>query len=743
MDECKGRWRLAGGIGILLAGTALASAQATAETASQIEEIQVFSEGSRLPANITSVPGSVTIVDAKSIAQQSAISSDLGKMLASVVPGLSVSSGDGNNFSQTLRGRKPSFFIDGIPQSADLRGGGRDLRIVNPNVLERIEVINGATSIYGLGGSGGVVNYITKRPDSQGVNFISEVGIANSLSHASSNGLEYSLSQGISGRQGKIDFVGNVSYVSRGLQYDANGDPLPPDPTGQTGIADSGERSLFGKIGVQVTDNIRWEAMAVDYKLDVDTDYTVGQGSFARGIKSIATPKRKNNFLVSGLRFDFIGTEDPSTRNTLGSTSLIFDNVLGDNTVKLDAYAKYSKFVWRYISFLSLAPTSGGFPPDGSQLKTFDARQGARVDIRTPFEFPLLKGTVLWGGEYAKDTTTEKLVDGRPRTSRISQDSKAVFAQLQGDIRPWLHVRTGIRYDDFDLKIPSFRALDYYSATLTHQVIGADLSYSSVTGNFGLVGDLTENVSLFGSWSSGFSIGNVVRAISGLRPSARVTTPVTYNIANLGLTIKPVKVNSYEGGVRYKDDRFTASATGFFNKSQLGASFNPTTLAVVRAPEEIWGYELAGSVKIFEPLTVGGSYTRVRSHTDGNNDGTWEAQLDFSRVPPAILNAYVEAKLPVDGWSARLQSATLFSEKRFNAPYGQLQRDTPDYTTFDLYFSGPVGRGTLSIGFENILNRQYYPLGTYMNCADNVLFDAFCATTAPGARGSLRYSIKY
>jgi iron complex outermembrane recepter protein len=726
----------------LLAGTALlASGTAWAQSANQIEEIQVFAQGSRLPVNITSVPGSVTVIDQKSLAQQTAITSDLGRVLASQVPGMAVSSNDGNNYAQTLRGRKPSFFIDGIPQSADLRAGGRDLRLVNPAVLQRIEVINGATSIYGLGGSGGVVNYITKRPSQDGLELTTEVGLANSLSHMSSNGLEYSLSQSVSGKQGRVDFIGNISYVSRGLYYDAKGAPIPPDPTGQTGIADSGERTIFGKLGVEITPDIRWETMFINYDLQVDTDYTVGQGSFINGVKSVAVPKRKGNLFALGNYFDFVGTQDPSTRNTMGTTALLFEDVYGSQ-VKLSGFAKDSIWVWRYLSYVPASPSSGGFPPSGSQLKTFDQRRGARLDIRTPLNFQYLDGTLLWGLDYTHDSTEEKLVDGRPRTSRITQDNVSGFGQLQVDIFPWLHARTGFRYDYFDLSIPSFKAMDTFSAALTHSILGADLSYTSRTGNFGLVADLNENFSVFGSWSSGFSIGNVVRAVSGLRPSTRVASPVTYDLKALNLVVTPVQVDSYEGGVRYKSDRISASATGFINTSKLGASFDSTTLQVTRAPEEIWGYELTASVKLLDTLRAGGTYTWLRSHTDTKNNGIWNAQLDFSRVPPPILNAYVEYDLPY-AWTSRLQSTTLFSQHRFNRPWGSNQRDVSGYTVFDVYFSGPIGPGTLSVGVENVFNRQYFPLVTYLGCSENALFDAYCATAAPGARGTLKYSVKY
>jgi iron complex outermembrane receptor protein len=62
-----------------------------------------------------------------------------------------------------LRGRQVLVLIDGIPQSTPLRNGARDLRVIDPSAIERVEVIKGASAIYGNGADGGIINYITKR----------------------------------------------------------------------------------------------------------------------------------------------------------------------------------------------------------------------------------------------------------------------------------------------------------------------------------------------------------------------------------------------------------------------------------------------------------------------------------------------------------------------------------------------------------------------------------------------------
>src|SRR5690606_3518279 len=130
--------------------------------------------------------------------------------------------------------------------------------------------------------------------------------------------------------------------------------------------------------------------------------------------------KRQNNFVFFGglVMFDFIGAVDPSSRNTLLSTSLIVDEIM-DSTIKLQTFYKDSQFIWRHLDFIAAFPTLAGVRPDGSQLVTENSKVGARLDIRTPLDFTGLEGVLLWGVDFTQDKTEETLVDGRTRTSEL------------------------------------------------------------------------------------------------------------------------------------------------------------------------------------------------------------------------------------------------------------------------------------------------------------------------------------
>ena len=102
---------------------------------------EVILTASRKKENIKEVPSSVTIVGEKQVQSQLTVNSDITSILQYTVPSLGPSAGQTSNTGQTLRGRQVLVLIDGVPQSTPLRNGGRDIRVIDPSSLDRIEVI--------------------------------------------------------------------------------------------------------------------------------------------------------------------------------------------------------------------------------------------------------------------------------------------------------------------------------------------------------------------------------------------------------------------------------------------------------------------------------------------------------------------------------------------------------------------------------------------------------------------------
>ena len=144
------------------------------------EQIDVTVTATRTEEQPQNVPRSLTVINREQIEQQTELSRDVGEILGKLVPGLSPPTQSSSSFGQTLRGRNVQVLIDGVPLSTT-RNTFHDLRTIDPSAIERIEVLRGPSAIYGDGGTGGVVNIITRTPSEERLASQTQIGIRTLL----------------------------------------------------------------------------------------------------------------------------------------------------------------------------------------------------------------------------------------------------------------------------------------------------------------------------------------------------------------------------------------------------------------------------------------------------------------------------------------------------------------------------------------------------------------------------------
>ncbi len=653
----------------------------------ELEEIVVT--GSRLSATIETFPGSYTVVGRQALEDQLSTTADMGAVLANMVPGIAASNGTAANVEQSLRGRPLRVFIDGIPISNPLRDGGRDLRLISPTVIGSVEVIRGASALYGQGGAGGIVNYITKdAPATQEFRFRTEVATSLSTQHLGDS-LRPSISQSAYGSLGGFDINLNGSYERVNGQFDADGDRLAPDPHNFGGIADSNIYNLFGKLGYSFGDQ-RIEAMVNYYQQKQDTNYISVNGNIAKGIKETA---------VKGMADP--RSLDPENRNTI--TSLAYENrdVLGSvlNT-KLYYLENYSVFSFDAARL------------GGTQTTISSEKIGWQTDFTTRLDaWGLGGGTALWGFDIARDTTEQPLIpltdkpgDGRTFTPPLKQMNYAAFIQLDLPLTDWFTLRAGIRHDEFNMKI------DPFVAGLTNvKVSGGDLDYSATPVNIGGTLHLMPEAEIFGGFSQGFSIPDVGA------PLRRVTARSLDNFDP-----KPQLVNNYELGLRGTVSDIGYTLAYFISKSKYGTDFiidavNPTEAATLREKERIHGIEATVSGKIADTTRWGGSFAWSEGKRDADHDGKVDTPLSGRRIGPEQYNAWLEQELTAD-WTARLQmnrtgSRNKFPNARINDYYTGRVRPV---TRFDASTQYKINNIQFTLGVNNLFNKDYYSVTSQM-----------------------------
>ncbi len=643
----------------------------------QLDEV-VITAG-RKAENIRTVPSSVTILTQKDIETQSSITTNLASILGNSVPGLGTSTNKATNSGQTLRGRQVLVLIDGIPQSTPLMNGARDLRTIDPNVIERIEVIKGATSIYGNGSGGGIINYITKKNRTDKV-LEGATTLGTSFNPYNSAGtLGYRVAQYFSGQKDKwkYTFGGTVDYT--GLQRDGEGLPV-----GQTdGLSNTYSNNAFVKIGYDINENASITALYNYYGSTQHAKYISQNGVYGQsptiGVrgeepgKPAGTPYNHNAMLTY------------TNRNLWLDTQL-------DATVYRNAFSSMNRYV-----------TAGTAWYGPGQTRINSDKKGVRINLNTPFNLGNLPAEITYGLDVLNDITDQDLVDGRVYIPKMNMVNIAPYAQLKIDFFENLVFKGGVRYENADVKVNDFNTIATGPGNEgSIFVVGGTIPYRATVFNAGLRYNKYELFNPFVSFSQGFAINELGRILRRAKENT---------LGNL--ETDPIITNNYEVGFSSRFKIFNFSAAYYVSTSDLGVNLVDVGgfLMAQREPENVKGFELTLDAKIRPNLTIGGSYAYVEGKAK-LDDGT-KVYLNGSRIAPPKATGFVSYQ-PTDKWNLQLFWVYTGSRDRFepNAKgiYKNSEGPISDVNLFNFAGSYTINsQWSASLGIENLFNKTYYP----------------------------------
>ncbi|MEM1298554.1 MAG: TonB-dependent receptor [Pseudomonadota bacterium] len=691
---------------ILAVATTTSHAQQAGTDNLQADEIVVEADN-RVETPLDESTRSVTVITREELEKQRGITRNVGDILGKLVPGFGHSQELTSDFGSDLRGRSFLTLIDGVPQSTPLRDGRRSLNAVDPDSIERIEVIRGGTAVYGFGAPGGLVNIITKRPEDGEITGNVRVGTAFSLTRPVGDSLTYEVSGDVSGRVDAFDFVAGASYMTRGGAFDADGDRIPADSVGiQGGISDVDSKNLFLKLGYNFNDKHRIQIGGFYYDLVQDSDFSAlsPATAFAPG----GGPKRIAVFGDPNV-------EDPGTENLNINFEYTGEDLFFGTDVKMQVF------------YTDLEVTFGKFIVPGSgiefdQTRLESQKLGGRLTAVTPLPFTLGGDdpTLTWGVDVLTDETTQtslEFVPGDPVDPSGDQFAYAFFGQLEVPIGDVAKISGGVRHERISLDVTDS------VNNLGNPVQGGEIKLSDTLFNITGTVFATDEISFFGGFSQGFTTGDILRVISD-------QTFATANEASAEVQ----RTNNYELGARYDDDRFSAELVGFYSTSDNGTSFDQN-LNILKQPERIFGVEFSGRAQILDELAIGGTAAWQEGEVDTNDDGNFNEDLPSTRIAPLKLTGFVEYQ-PFDWADLRLQVTHAGSRNPNSTAFGGTA-DIESYTLVDVYGAFQVGPGQLEVGVTNLFNADYSPVV-------NQAFDGdFANSRGPGIAGSLAYRIDF
>ena len=629
----------------------------------------------RTAANPNNLPTTITVIDRESLDQQGAISDDLSQILGNLIPSFSPARQKMSGLGETFRGRSPLYLIDGIPQSTPLRDDSRDGHTIDMFMIERIEVVHGASAIQGMGATGGIINLITKKPSGEGLTQTAHAEVTAPTDY-DSDGLGYKVGYMVSGREQGFDFLVGGSYGADGLSYDGHGDPIAVDAT-QGDLADTRNHNLFTKLGYEWGEQ-RLQFSIQDYELEGNGDYDTAPGSFVD--REPATAVRRD---VEG---------DPS-KNDVTTYSLDYRHQRlagGELTVQLFRQEYAGTFGGgRFATFQD--PRFGPEVFDQSQNRS--DKNGAKLtyalsDLFVP-HFNLVTGV-----DYLEDTTEQALIQtGRVWVPPTEYKNWAPFLQAEYNVPGQYTLSAGLRHEESRLKVDDFTTLAFYKNTF---VRGGEPDFDEDLANLGALYHLNEQWRVFASYSEGYGMPDVGRVLRGInKPNLSVDT---------FLDLQPIVTDNREVGIGYTGERFKADFSYYTSDADLGSNLVANVdgiFEVKREKTEIQGVEADIAYYLSDDHTLGALYARTEGESDTNGDGSVDTRLSGLNIPPKRVNLYWEAAW-TEALATRLQ-VNKFYERRGITP----ANDFDGYTTADLSASWNTDIGDWRLGIENLTDKFY------------------------------------
>lgn len=681
---------------------------------SELKEVVV--SASRRQETLDEVPSSVTIVGPRDIAVQKGISNNVADILANSVPGLGFSGNQTGNTGQTLRGRNLLVMIDGIPQSTPLRNGGRDIRSIDPSAIERVEVIKGATAIYGNGADGGLINYITKKGDKtkSGLSGETSLGAGTQLKGAQHTG-GFSAGQLLSGSYKKWDFVISGHYEQTGVYKDAKGVVMSPD----YGLGETQLWNGFAKVGYDIDQRNRLELMYNFFGSEQRSDYVLKAGKYGDSA-AIGVPGSRG------------GEPEGTPYNHNASLHYSSEGLIGATDLDVNLYMQ------RFNTVYSWGPTF----ENGGQSQINSKKQGLRINFNTPFTLGRhYDMQLVYGLDFMNDITAQSLTDGRTWVPEMDMKNYAPYAQLKTTFYKHLVLKAGARFENINIGVPDYTTIktqNRVTGAFTEggvAVKGGTLRYNALVYNAGLRYNELRWFKPFLSYSQSFSIMEIGRQ---LRTAKENTVAL--------LKTKAVIAHNYEAGFSSSVGPVDFEASYYISTSDLGSSFveKNGVFEIIRAPEKVYGFEIAADARLLHNLHAGGSYSFTEGKIDVDDNGKFgdakDVYLGGDRISPPKATAYIRYS-PLPQWSLRVQMLHAGNRKRFspvNDLYSYGTGPVNSFSTFSFFSNLRLDtHSSISLGIDNLFNKDYYTVVSQWNGRDENYIKG------SGARLNLHYTYKF
>ncbi|MCG7755994.1 MAG: TonB-dependent siderophore receptor [Nitrosomonas sp.] len=648
--------------------TTLPAIQVTASNTNRYAAVST-STATKTNTLLRDVPQAISVITNEFIRDQSIRS--LGDAVR-YVPGVGVSQGEGNRDALVFRGNRSTgdFFVDGIRDDAEFY---RDLYNI-----ERVEVLKGANGmIFGRGGSGGVVNRVSKQANwdpvreftFQGGSFnqkrlTADVGyVINDVAAVRLNAIYEdadSFRDGVSMERLGVSPTVTIKPTHR-TKIVANMERFHDDRTADRGIPSLlgrpvkvHESQFFGdpKRSHTNIDVLSFNSM-IEHKFDsgVTLQNRTNYATYDKFYQNIFA----NGQVIPGLNLLSLGAYNNATsrENVFNQTNLLYSF----NTGPISHTLMTGVEVGRQETFNRRR--NGFFNNDESQ-----------VNLRVPLSNPVTNAPVDY---VTRDTDAH---------NRSVVNVTSLYIQDQIELLPQLQLIAGVRYDLFEVDFQQ------KNAGRTHLKTRDDL----IAPRFGIIYKPIEAISFYASYSQAY----VPRAGDQLT-GITVTTAV----------LKPEKFTTLETGVKWDirpDLALTGAVFQLDRTNAITADPNDPSRTFLAKGQRTEGIEVSLSGQVTSDWSVMGGYAYQLGEFTSAIQGVAAKGATVGELPRHTFSAWNRYD-----FTPRLGAAfgVIYRGDMFASADNTVR--IPDFTRVDAaLFAKLTSRVRAQLNIENLFDAKYF-----------------------------------
>ena len=632
-----------------------------------------------------------------------------GKSIEEILGGLTSSfafnEGDMGSKAQ-LSGLGNSYIlilIDGKRLHGD-NGGENDLGLIDPQNIEKIEIVKGAQSaLYGSDAIAGVVNIITKKHSTEGLLLENTTRYGSHNDVRQHNGVAFSI--------GKVQ-----SYTGFQLQHNDGWQNTAEEYAEGKVQSDSRNKTVNKFTNWQISEKITYNP-----RKDLEL---YAEGSFYR--KGIYRPTNGKYASCDVYTYDLLYRNMSASAGGKWFTNLQKkDNI----TLYIDwnRHAYYYQYTSKtYEDAYIDGELEHGIPFYAGQERLQSDQQRLMAQAKGIFHLPY-KNTLNVGAEFRHDYLKAPM---RTDNGSASDNTGAVYAQDEFNMLSWLNITAGARLVDNA----------NYGLHFTPK-LSAMLSAGNFRFRLG--------------WSQGFKSPTVKELY--YRYLHVMGSSTFFNIGNTDL--KPQTSNYFSGNIEYRSNRFTISATAYYNKldnmialvnvpvdeipkgittAYLGDGSSKVTARMYKNLEnaKTYGVDVNLTYNILNDLTLTGSYSYL-----GTKANTYDS--DHDKMTEAVIDGMAHHR-----WNASLIYSHRFcptyrlgasiSTRGSSKRYYENNGDGKGYQIWRVNTSHDFGKASAKLAYRVELG-----VDDIFNYKDTTMHPYHLGTTVSGTTFYVAFSVKF